>query len=191
MRKLMVVTILALAAAVPLQAQTAPRTTFGLQAGSKLWIEGTSSVRSYRCEAGTVRGEIAADGANLALERIREVRSGSLNLDVAALDCANGTMNGHMRNALKAQAHPRIEFRFRSVQLQGGEAQVQGDLFIAGETRPVTLPGTIVQEADGALRLAGSLEIRMTEWKVQPPSLMLGTMKVHDPVRVHYDVLFR
>jgi hypothetical protein len=31
----------------------------------------------------------------------------------------------------------------------------------------------------------------MTDFGVRPPTLMMGTMKVHDPVTVHFDVLLK
>jgi hypothetical protein len=39
------------------------------------------------------------------------------------------------------------------------------------------------------LRVKGSKQLRMTEYGVKPPSLMLGAMKVGDQVTVGYDII--
>ena len=37
----------------------------------------------------------------------------------------------------------------------------------------------------------GSKQLKMTDFGVRPPTLMMGTMKVHDPVKVSFDVLLK
>src|SRR5690349_7846551 len=76
----------------------APR-NLSLGKESRLWLDGTSTVRSFKCSASKVNvtavGEPTAQPAEI-------VKSASLTVPVAALDCGNNTMNGHMRKALKA-----------------------------------------------------------------------------------------
>jgi hypothetical protein len=38
------------------------------------------------------------------------------------------------------------------------------------------------------IRFKGSKQFKMTEYGVKPPTLMLGTMKVGDPVTVSFDL---
>lgn len=174
------------------QAQAAPRATLSLQPESKLWIEGTSSVRSYRCEAESMTGTIASSASPLSAARAgQDVASASLSVEVDRLECGNGTMNAHMKRALKQESNPRIDFRMAKVTVSGGKAWVEGSLNIAGQANPVTLYGDIIEEAGGALRLRGEYALNMTEFGVTPPRLMAGTMRVHDPVRISFDVVFR
>ena len=42
-----------------------------------------------------------------------------------------------------------------------------------------------------ALRVRGSERITMMDYDVQPPRLMAGTMRVHAPVTVGFDVVLR
>ena len=71
-------------------------------------MSGTSTVRSYRCESTQVTGSAQADGTELT--QVAQ-SSGEITIPVSSLDCRNGTMNGHMRNALKAAQNPTIRFR--------------------------------------------------------------------------------
>jgi polyisoprenoid-binding protein YceI len=163
----------------------------GFQSGSRVWVEGTSSTRSYRCES-PVQGSAAATTTDLA--ELRSVPRAEVTFQVATLDCRNGTMNGHMRNALKAQQHPTIRYQASSVTLTPGSessaVRMVGNLTIAGVTRPATIEGTAVTE-NGQLRVRGSHRFAMTDFEVSPPSLMMGTMRVHAPVTIGFDVLLR
>lgn len=123
------------------------------------------------------------------------VRSAEVSVSVAGLECGNATMNTHMRRALKGNAHPRITYRITSYEVTpAGEAEgtvkLNGTLAIAGTEKPVSIDATATTEP-GRLRVRGSKQIRMTEFGVRPPSLMMGTMKVHDPVAVRFDVLLK
>ena len=168
--------LLAAAAAVPLS----------VQSGSRVWVSGTSTVRSYRCETTQVTGSAQADGTELS--QVAQ-SSGEITIPVSSLDCRNGTMNGHMRNALKAAQNPTIRFRATSVAVSAdGAVRMTGPLTIAGQTRETTITGTAVRQS-GKLRVTGSKQLTMTDFGVQPPRLMAGTMRVHAPVTIGFDVV--
>ncbi|MFL5383497.1 MAG: YceI family protein [Longimicrobiaceae bacterium] len=164
-----------------------------LQPGSRVWVEGTSTARAWRCESTRAVGTAAAGTTELS--QLANVGSASVTVPVATLDCRNTTMNGHMRNALKADQAPEIRFRASSVSVtptsaDAGTAELQGTLSIAGAERPVTINATVARE-NGQLRVRGSKRITMTEWGVRPPSLMLGAMKVAPAATVGFDVVLK
>ena len=57
-------------------------------------------------------------------------------------------------------------------------------------TQPVSIDATVASES-GQLRVRGSKAIRMTDYGVRPPSLMMGTMKVKPAVTIGFDVLVK
>lgn len=182
----------ALVAAPALLAASTGLANLSFQSGSRVWVEGTSSTRSYRCESTAVTGTAQAETVDLSA--LRSVPRAELTIPVARLDCRNGTMNGHMRRALKAEQHANIRFVASQVALTptaaGATARMTGQLTIAGQTRPATLDGTVVSD-DGQLRVRGTHRLTMTDFNVAPPSLMMGTMRVHAPVTIGYDVALR
>lgn len=168
--------LLAAASAVPLS----------FQSGSRVWVSGTSTVRSWRCESTQVSGSAQAAGTQLS--QVAQA-SGDITIPLSTLDCSNGTMNGHMRNALKASDHPALRFRATSVSVSpDGAARMTGPLTIAGQTREVTVTGTAAPQ-NGKLRVTGTKQLNMTEFGVQPPRLMAGTMRVNPAVTVGFDVV--
>jgi polyisoprenoid-binding protein YceI len=165
---------------------------------STLTFDGTSTVKSWSCAAPTMTATIdatsrEAGGAVLAGEKA--VRTVSLSIPVAALDCTNGTMNGHMWKALEKEAHPTIEFTLSGYALAGAPGartgELSGTLRIKGTSQPVTLPVRFSDAGGGMLRVQGSHVLRMTDYGVKPPTLMLGTMKVGPSVTVSFDLVLK
>jgi polyisoprenoid-binding protein YceI len=169
------------------------------QPESKVWVDGTSNVRSYSCKATSLQGNVAANpgGSTLAVADLEKaVRTADVSIGVQGLECGNTTMNGHLRNALKAQQAPTIRFQLSSYDVtptggSTGTAKLTGTLSIAGQEKPVTIDATVSCDGNGSVRVKGSKEILMTEYGVRPPSLMLGTMKVRDRVVVNFDVVLK
>lgn len=172
---------------------------FIVQPESRVWVEGGSTVRDFTCTAAAVEGVIQspAAGAPFSLESLQSaVSSVELTIPVAQLACGNGTMDGHMKKALKASDHTSIVFRMESYSASAPQdgvstLELRGTLRIAGEDRPITMTAQATQESDGSLRIQGSQPITMSQWGVKPPSLMLGTMKVRDDVTVKFDIRLR
>jgi polyisoprenoid-binding protein YceI len=98
-------------------------------------------------------------------------------------------MNGHMQKALKAKEHPTISWRMTSYRVEGTNVTMSGRLTIAGKENPIEMRATGTADASGTIRMKGSTKFKMTEYGVKPPTLMLGTMKVGDPVTVSYDLV--
>lgn len=158
--------------------------TVTLEPDSTLVVEGSSTVRDYRCAAGALESTITTrpDAGIAGL-----VEAARVSIPVAQLECGNGKMNDHMRKALLAKDHPNVVFELASYTLNGADATLVGELTIAGTTKTIEMPATIVDEGS-TLRVQASSRINMSEWGVKPPSLMLGTLKVRDAVTIAFDV---
>ena len=86
----------------------------------------------------------------------------------------------NLEKTLQCGKHPEITFRSTAVTGSAPKVSVQGDLTIAGTTRPVTLEVT-VDDAGGQATMTGTTTIVQTEFGVKPYS-KLGALKVKDPV---------
>lgn len=154
-----------------------------LAPSSRLWFEGTSTVKAFTCSATKIDATVNANSTG-APESL--VKSARLSVAVASLDCKNGTMNDHMRKALKAKENPQITWQMKSYRVEGTTVVMDGLLSIAGKENPLELTATGTAE-NGTIKIKGSKQFRMTEFGVKPPKLMLGAMKVNDAVTVKFD----
>jgi hypothetical protein len=93
------------------------RVNMRLAAESRIWVEGTSTVRSYTCEAKQVNETIRTRGAG-AVRGIGDLHEGvtnvHLSIAVLQMDCGDRQMDGHMRKALKFDEHPYIKFNLNT-----------------------------------------------------------------------------
>jgi polyisoprenoid-binding protein YceI len=168
-----------------------------LQPTSKLWVEGTSSIRSFSCQAGEVKATVEASGSN-AVARLmtgeKAVESVNVVVPSEKLDCGNGTMNEHMRKAIKAEEAPTIAFHVTSYDMtkeaNGVAGKLTGTLSLGGKTKTITVPATGVMES-GALHVTGSYPLAMSDYDLKAPSLMFGRIKVRDQVTVKFDLLLK
>lgn len=184
-RVLIAVGAIAGSAIVVVGAQAALPGNHTLGKESRIWLEGTSTVRSFKCTAGKIGVEVNAEpGANPS----ELVKSASLTVPVAQLECGNKTMNEHMLKALKSKENPQISWKMTSYEVNGPNVQIKGNLTIAGKENPIELRGTGSAE-NGIIRFKGSKQFKMTEYGVKPPKLMLGTMRVGDPITVSFDLV--
>lgn len=96
------------------------------------------------------------------------------------------TILGNALGALKADAHPAVLFVSRSVTPTEGGFDVEGDLTIAGVSRPLRLHVETV-EAGPRLQLVAQASVLQTDHGVKPYSAMAGTLKLRDRVDVQLD----
>ena len=176
-------------------AQTAGDGTLTLQPQSKLWVNGTSTVRSFKCEASSLDARVVtvAPGAvRSVLAGAKAVRTAELDVPARALDCRNGTMNEHMLKALKADQHPTIAFKVASYDVAKADTSLKGtatgELTLGGVSKTIVVAADVTEDADGTLRIKGTHDLNMKEYGLKPPTLMMGTMKVHERVTVGFDL---
>ena len=195
--KAFLITLLGASLAASTGAWTRSTEQLALQPTSKLWVEGTSTVRSFSCQASEVQATVEASGAN-AVARLmsgdKAVQAVTVVVPAAKLDCGNGTMNEHLRKAIKADAVPTIEFHVTSYELDkaatGVAGTLTGTLALGGVTKTITVPAT-GGLADGALHVTGSYPLAMSDYQLKAPSLMFGRIKVRDQVTVKFDLLLK
>ncbi len=160
---------------------------------SRLWFDGKSTVKNFTCRATAIEGAIGGEGPEAiaaVLKGERSVTEATLTFPTAKLDCDNNTMNGHMLRALNAPTHQTIVFALTNYELASAatvRGTLHGNLTINGVARAISLPVDFAA-AGTALRVTGSYALKMTDWNVVPPKLMLGALKVNEMVTVNFDL---
>jgi hypothetical protein len=205
-KSLALLVVLALAcAAVPAssQAPASAPAAVRLGPGSTLWIEGGSNVHEWesRTTQPTVkllRDASSADPSDVAALdawlRAGGLKGLDLGVPLATMHSKKGSnLDKNLLKALKAEQNPEITFHLTQAKVgepSGDSLSVSADgvLRIAGRERPITVAGRLVRSEAGVW-LNGSHGLRMSEYDVKPPTMMLGTMRVHDSVSVYFKLL--
>ena len=182
--------------------------------GSQLSLEGSSNVKDWRCGGTTLDGrmEVAAPLAqiNTIIDRIEDgdvarldPRAASfpqptfrLRVPDQSLRCGNRQMERDMYRALRADANPTIDFQFEELvggvvhDIDGGlyRATITGTLKLAGEQRSVNVPVEATRVARDRFRLRARLPLRMTDFRVTPPTALFGMVKAKNDLVVTFDL---
>ena len=97
--------------------------------------------------------------------------------------------------ALKTETYKDIYFKMTSstiTELQSNRYKItaHGNLTIAGVTKPITMEVFWVVNADQTVSCAGIQKLKMTDFKVEPPSF-LGFMKTGDDISLDFVFQFK
>ena len=163
---------------------------------SRLWLEGSSNVRDWRCEATSLDASVDIDdavhAAGSAAARIRGVQ---VRVPTHALTCGRSQMDHIMYKALHVDDAPecrQIVGRFDVVSTAGGARPtlvMQGTLRIAGRERLVRMPVELEEQPDGSVRAKGALPILMTDYGISPPTALFGVVRTENRIVVKFDLL--
>jgi len=161
---------------------------------SRLWLEGSSNLRDWRCEATSLDASVDVDdpqhGAASAIDRLRRVQ---VRVPTHALTCGRSQMDHIMYKALHVDDEPdcrQIVGRFDVVAREAdGSLVMQGALRIAGRERVVRVPIVVQQQSDGVLRAQGALPILMTDYGITPPTALFGVLRTDNRIVVKFDLV--
>lgn len=178
------------------------RAAVGLGSGSELWLEGTSTMHDYhaktsKLETAFLREAAQADPADVAALDAWLKAGGLKGLDlvvpVGTLRSGKDGLDKNMFKTLRTTEFPEIRFKMSGSEFgtaRGDTLPVtaSGTLKITDQERPVTVKGQLIR-TDKGVWLEGSHPMKMTDFAIKPPKLMMGTIKVHDPIVVRFRLL--
>jgi len=170
---------------------------FESRPGSKVKVDGTSTVHDWTVESQIVKGtmEVPADFTSNPAAAAKNTKV-EVTIPVRSLKSGKTAMNNIMWEAMKMKDHPNIEYKLleltpKSGGAQGSSAQfdAKGTLTVAGVTRTNTMPVTIEQVGDGKAKATGTTTVKMTDFGIKPPAptVGLGFIKTGDDVKIAFE----
>lgn len=169
-----------------------------VQPQSRMWIEGTSTIRSFQCSVPEFTLTVDAEGTGAVTAVLggqKAVRTVQLAVPAARMDCGNGRMNEHMMKAVKGEENPTIRFILASYDVakagDGVQGTLRGTLSLGGTQRPIEVNAVATDAGNGAMRILGGYEVALSAFDLERPSLMFGRIKVGDKVQVKFDLVLK
>ena len=172
---------------LPINVETSP---FVLEANeSKLTVSGTSTLHPWEIEL-----EDMSCKANIEIQaNLVQLFELSFEAKAESLKSEHGRlMDKKTHKALKSEEYPKIIFTLKAPQeltLVNGSYSgvVKGELYMAGFRRDINLKlsGTL---ENNILSLNGEKSLLMTDYKMDPPTALMGTVKTGNEVVIHYAI---
>lgn len=174
MKSLLLAFVFLFTASSALQAQALP-----FAPTSKMWVDGTSTVHDWTVNVERVTGTLFQNGS--------KIDSVKITVPVSSMKSGKSGMDDKVYEALKSNRHPNITISGHNIDLSKGSAVVQANVTIAGTTK--TVPVTVTRAVAGSVAsYTGSVNLKMTDFNVAPPTAMLGAIKAGDAIKLRFDL---
>ncbi|MBI3881394.1 MAG: YceI family protein [Verrucomicrobia bacterium] len=166
--------------------------------GSKLKMDGTSTVHDWTVESALIGGTLEWDAAFDAAPKPGKAAGAKVAsvIPVRSLKSGKSSMDAVMQDAMGAEKNPKISYQLTELTLKeapkaAGDAmqfESKGDITVAGVTKPLAMPVTITRDGD-KLKIHGATTLKMTDHGITPPApaLGLGLIKTGDEVKITFD----
>lgn len=151
-------------------------------------IAGTSTIHDWEADVNELNASYT-----LAPDEEVPVSDFSFTIPVKSIKSGKSGMDRRIYDAFKSGDHPQISFRMTEAVRTAGDSgsitlEVTGELAMAGVTKTVTLPVKGEKSESGWL-FTGSHSLDMTDYDMDPPSAMFGTIKSGEKVTVTFNLV--
>lgn len=159
---------------------------------SSITVSGTSSLhnwemvlQNYRC-----RTSIVIDNPSIIIQKVDfKGISKSLKSDYSIMDKKT-------YNALNVDTYEEIQFVSSSLKeiplnSKSFKGEITGSLFIGGVTNTINLLFTGKIISDKIIQVTGSKKLAMSEFNIDPPTAILGTLKTGDEVVISFNLILK
>lgn len=189
-----------IAFAATLQLPAADTVSYISQPGSKMRIEGTSTIHDWHAESKLIGGRFDCP-ADFPVTEPAKAAAGKVAFSAQTMimansfSCSSGSaMDKVMRGAMKADEHRFIRYTLKEAAVKEAKADsvvlaTKGELNVAGITKPVEMDVTMKPAGDTKLSFSGTTKVKMTDFGIQPPSpaVALGLIKTADEVTLVFE----
>jgi hypothetical protein len=180
-------------------------TRLDARGGSKMRLEGTSTVHDWQAESTLIIGSIEV-GPNFPLEPGQDVKPGKVDIKGEAAVTVRSltsiekdgrkysdTMDEKMWSMLRQPEFPKIVFRptelvLKEVPKDKNDPYLfdcKGELAIAGVTNTISMPVKVTMLPGGKVKISGTIGLKMTDYKISPASIVFA--KTGDDVKVIFE----
>lgn len=164
------------------------QSTYQASGESDMVVKGTSTLHDWEVNAEKIN---ASGEIKLNSNTIESISSFKLIIPVESIKSESKGMDDKMYDALKSEDHPNITFKLNKIQaISSTQIKALGYLTIAGTTKQVVLIANYKVE-NGKIIIKGSKDLKMTDYNVDPPTAVFGTIRSGDEVTIAYNLVLK
>jgi len=156
-------------------------------------VSGTSNVHDWTMTA----KDVESTGTFKFNSRDELIDLTALKFAVAAKSLKSGksSMDGRTYKSIKADEFPKISYQLTfatvtMIQANKYAIQATGTLTIAGKTQSIAMKVMALVNADRSISCHGTEKLMLTDYGIEPPSFMLGAMKVGNDLIIQFDLTY-
>lgn len=157
-------------------------------------VSGTSNLHDWTADVLKAKGVF---NVKVESNKIADIQGVELKVDAQSFNSSKGSiMNSKINDAIKSKKFPEINFKatkLNSITEKGGVTQINssGILTIAGTSQNITVDAIGKILPNGDIELTGSKKVKMTDYKVEPPTAMFGALTTGDEVTITFKLVIK
>nr|WP_297789468.1 YceI family protein [uncultured Allomuricauda sp.] len=160
----------------------------------EVMVTGTSTLHDWEEVAEQKSGSISLDNTG----ELPKINTLNFKVEAESLKSGKGAMDKNTYKALNTKKYKEIVFDMKSVKSISPVVSVSnrykvvatGDLTIAGSTKTIDLPFNMTINGTKVM-LEGKKALKMTDYGVEPPKALLGTITTGDDIEVHFNTIWK
>lgn len=174
--------------------------SYSLLQGSKVSVEGTTSVNAFTCFSDDTYSQHSANLFVNDLKNNITFQGVILDVKTGSLQCGNEVMNKNLCQMLNTDKYPFIVVELLQASTRIGESpnfsqwvNMTGKVYIslAGERRAQRIDFAAKQNGNGVYHFIGKHNISLNQYNLDPPTALFGLVKVNDVITVKFDLLVK
>ncbi len=177
----------------PMATMAQTRYELGPGNGNTITVAGTSNVHDWTMTA----KEVESNGTFKFNSRneLTDVTALSFTVVAKSLKSEKSSMDSRTYTSIKANQFPKINYQQTSatvtmVQANKYSILTSGTLTIAGKSQPISMKTSALVNADGSISCHGTEKLKLTDYGIEPPSFMLGAMKVGNDLVIQFNLSY-
>jgi polyisoprenoid-binding protein YceI len=153
-------------------------------------VEGTSTLHDWHIKSD--KGQCEATFV-LANDKLTGLSGLNFAVPAESLKSGNSMMDNNTYKALKTGSFKTVNFVLSSATVSPVDASTYqikaiGKLTIAGTTKETDLVATAkLNAADKSFTVSGTKKLKMTDYNVKPPTVMMGTIKTGNDITISFN----
>lgn len=161
-------------------------------AASKVKVEGTSNVHDWEMTAENLQGSMKVQMTDGQLVQIDDIK---FTVVAESLKSGKGGMDKNAYKAINTDKHKTITYQLQKVNnldctsKSSCKVTTTGALTIAGTKKNVEIIFDAKVSGDKIV-LSGEKKIKMSEFNVDPPKAMFGTITTGDDLDIKFEVAY-
>lgn len=165
--------------------------TYKMSAG-EFTVAGTSSLHDWTMTSKDAKGEAVVGIENNVLQDVTKL---TVTVKSETLKSGKSGMDSNAYKALDTKKHPEIAFALKSIKsiTKSGDHYIvnaEGTLTIAGQARTMAVQAKAYPQGN-QIKFTGSKAFKMSDFKITPPTALMGTVKTGDEITINFDLTFK
>lgn len=163
---------------------------YDLLENSTISITGSTNVNHFVCSNTYIEKQDKDQPFSFAKTKVGyDLEGVKLLISSEDFRCKIPGMAKDMKELLQADNFPFVGFEINHIQLPGGKyGTASATLTIAG-VESIGLIDFEVEKVGNQLKIHGSTPLFLSSFNIEPPTKMLGMIKVQDQIEIEFDII--